>query len=93
MSIWELREVKKALKKDKYQQIDEDLIFSAFGKMKKIVEEAVLKTTKARRDLQKRNQTKSRKKSTRQDDKETLSQTIPFEIDDLEPYEDIDEDF
>ena len=54
MSLWELKAVRKQLKSDGATDIDEDMIFTALEKMRKIEQEAVVKTKKSRRAVQRR---------------------------------------
>ncbi len=94
MSIWELREVNTYLKKQNEHAIDEALIFKAFEIMKKIEEDAVLKTSKARRNLQKRIQTSKRKtKTPTKANNISKVQSTPTDVSHLNHFDDIDEDF
>lgn len=54
MSLWELKAVRKQLKSEGHTEIDEDMIFSALEKMRRIEQDAVEKTKKSRRALQRR---------------------------------------
>ncbi|MCB1583333.1 MAG: Mu transposase C-terminal domain-containing protein [Xanthomonadales bacterium] len=94
MSIWELREVKKHLKQQNHHEIDEEIIFNAFERMREIEESAVEKTAKARRKRQTRSQTQTRRKSTPNANSENPPEVdLSFDVDELEPFDDIDEDF
>lgn len=94
MSIWELREVKNHLKAQNHHEIDEALIFSAFERMKEIEEAAVENTAKARRRRQARKQTLARKSnSSKPAEVENTVPEMSFNVDELEVFEDIDEDF
>lgn len=94
ISVWELREVNAYLKKQNEHAIDEALIFKGFETMKKIEEDAVLKTSKARRNLQKRNQTTKRRSKNKSQSKNTPTfQGPPKDVSHLTPFNDIDEDF
>lgn len=94
MSIWELREVKKQLKAQDQHEIDEALIFSAFERMKEIEEAAVEKTAKARRRRQARKQTVARKnRNSSKSDELSQAPDLDFDINELQPFDDIDENF
>jgi putative transposase len=54
LSIWELREVTKRLKEEGRRDIDENLIFVAYARMRAAEEQAVRETKRARRDGQRR---------------------------------------
>ena len=54
MTLWELRAIRKQLKSDGKTDIDEDMIFEALEKMRRIEKEAVEKTKKSRRAAQRR---------------------------------------
>jgi putative transposase len=94
MSIWELRAVKKHLKEQKHHEIDEALIFGAFDRMREIEESAVEKSVKARRRSQNRKQTKARKNAIDNSDAANLPEVeLSFDVSELQPFDDIDEDF
>jgi len=54
MSVWELREVKRQLEKEGVGEINEQLIFDAYERMRRQEEESVKETKKARRSRQRR---------------------------------------
>ena len=54
MSIWELREINRQLKQEHKSNIDERMIFSAYGKMREMEEQAQGKTKAVRRAMQRR---------------------------------------
>lgn len=54
MSLWELQAVRKQLKSEGQTEVDEEMIFSALEKMRQIEKDAVEKTKKSRRALQRR---------------------------------------
>lgn len=54
MSIWELNEIRRQLKKDGVADINEQLIFDAYERMRRQEEESVRETKKARRSRQRR---------------------------------------
>ena len=54
MSLWELKEVKRRLQEEGRKDINEDLIFDTFEKMRAMEAEAVKVTKKMRRDRQRR---------------------------------------
>lgn len=54
MSIWELREVRRQLEAEGYENVNEQLIFDAYERMRRQEEEAVRETKKARRARQRR---------------------------------------
>lgn len=58
ITLWELREIKNRLKEEGIKNINEDLIFSAYEKMREIEQQAVTKTKKARKATQKRKNAK-----------------------------------
>lgn len=49
MSAWELKEVKRVLKEQGRNDVDENLIFEALGRMREVVETSIQKTKAARR--------------------------------------------
>jgi putative transposase len=54
MSVWELREVRRKLKEEGHQSINEDLVFDAYNRLRALEAEAVRETKKARRAAQRR---------------------------------------
>jgi putative transposase len=54
VSLWELREVRRQLKQEGREHVDEDVIFAAYEKMRLLEETAVRETKKARRGNQRR---------------------------------------
>jgi len=54
LSVWELREVTGRLKEEGRRDIDENLIFAAYARMRAAEEQAVRETKRARRDGQRR---------------------------------------
>jgi len=54
LSVWELREATKRLKEEGRRDIDENLIFAAYARMRAAEEQAVRETKRARRDGQRR---------------------------------------
>jgi putative transposase len=54
MTIWELRKVQKKLKDDGAVHVNEEMIFSALETMREIEQEAVIKTKKSRKAVQRR---------------------------------------
>lgn len=59
MSIWELREINRQLKQEHKSNIDERMIFSAYGKMREMEEQAQGKTKAVRRAMQRRKKNES----------------------------------
>ncbi len=54
LSVWELREATKRLKEEGRRDIDENMIFAAYARMRAAEEQAVRETKRARRDGQRR---------------------------------------
>jgi putative transposase len=54
ISVWELREVRRKLKDEGRQSVNEDLIFDAYNRLRVLEAEAVHATKKARREAQRR---------------------------------------
>jgi putative transposase len=54
MSIWELREVRRQLEEEGYKEVNEQLIFDAFERMRQQEEQSVRETKRARRARQRR---------------------------------------
>src|SRR5215510_6987013 len=54
LSVWELREAAKRLKEEGRRDIDENLIFAAYARMRAAEEQAVRETKRARREGQRR---------------------------------------
>ena len=100
MSLWELKAVRKQLKSDGATDIDEDMIFTALEKMRKIEQEAVVKTKKSRRAVQRRKSSqekvsdflpavKSKKIESNVATKSTPEYAHPVEEDDILPFEEM----
>ena len=54
MSVWELREVRRKLKEEGRQSVNEDVIFDAYNRLRVLEAEAVHETKKTRRAAQRR---------------------------------------
>jgi putative transposase len=54
LSVWELREATRRLKEEGRRDIDENLIFAAYARMRAAEEQAVRETKRVRRDGQRR---------------------------------------
>ena len=54
ISVWELKEIRRQLQQQGRASVNEDLIFSAYGRMREIADTAQRTTTTARRDAQRR---------------------------------------
>ena len=52
--MWELREARRKLKEDGLQAVNEELIFSAYNRLRALEDEATQATRKARRSAQRR---------------------------------------
>lgn len=97
MSVWELREAKRILKADGKNDIDERMIFTAYGRMKEIEEIAKGKTKAARRAVQRR----STDGSTRIQLLPNAQPTAPIsddhmdmkmtDMDNIQPFDDLDD--
>lgn len=94
MSIWELREVRRQLEKEGYENVNEQLIFDAYERMRRQEEESVRETKRARRsrqrraDHQKAEQPKTAQEYTPIDeDGFRPSESIP----DITPFEEMEE--
>lgn len=96
MTIWELKKIQKRLKDEGKEHIDEDMIFSALEKMREIEQEAVLKTKKSRRAVEKRKHAeKNAFRSSLNDSMDKVGE--PYETyqsddesdDDIEPFDEM----
>jgi putative transposase len=56
MSIWELREIRRQLEEENVEEVNEQLIFDAFNRMRQQEEQAVRETKRARRSRQRRSE-------------------------------------
>ena len=54
LNLWELREIRKILKKEGYQQVDEDLLFQTYERLEEIRQSASQSTQEARKSAQKK---------------------------------------
>ena len=54
ISVWELREARRRLKRRGQKAVNEDLIFDAYNRLRALEEEAVRETKKTRRSAQRR---------------------------------------
>ncbi|ETW95075.1 MAG: hypothetical protein ETSY2_48665, partial [Candidatus Entotheonella gemina] len=90
LSIWELREVRKQLKAEGQKAVNEDLIFSAYNRLRAIEETARQETKKARRTAQ-------RRRDHEQIGRPTLSEPMEPDdfsfdhLDDIQPFDEIEE--
>ena len=95
MSVWELREAKRIIKTEGKHNIDERMIFSAYGRMKEIEESAKGKTKAARRAVQRR----STDGSTRIQLSPKAQTSVPItdnlmnapDMSDIQPFDDLDD--
>ncbi len=93
ISLWELRAIRRFLKEQGKEQVDEEMIFQARERMREIEEKARTKTKAARRKAQ-------RKRGWEQAEKPKLEATVPEDeqveepsIHDIRPFDEIDEDW
>lgn len=95
LTLWEHREIIGRLQKEGANEIDEDMIFSGYEKLKKIEDEAVSKTQKIKRIKKNSRTTNSKERSTNsqfmdagETDVEISSPRLEFK--NVSPYEDLD---
>lgn len=95
ISIWELREIQRQLKREQKQDIDENMIFTAYSRMRELEQQAKGKT-KAIRRAEQRRQLDQRTRAalpTPKDDFQAamLPETQIYEFDDIQPFDDLDD--
>jgi putative transposase len=90
MSIWELREVRRQLKAQGHKAVNEDLIFSAYNRLRALEDEAVQDTKKARRAAQRRRLRAQIEPHGFSDS--AVTREVPVEnLEEIEPFEEIEE--
>lgn len=98
MSIWELREIQRQLKKEQKQNIDENMIFAAYSRMRELEQQAKGKT-KAMRRAEQRRQLDTRTRAALPMPKDDFQAALQSEItdtsfnkfDDIQPFDDLDD--
>jgi putative transposase len=91
LSLWELREVKRHLKEEGHQGVDEVQIFAAYNRLKAIEEAAVRETKAARRKGQRqRLHATAARPLLSYTDPDPVSPELD-DMDDIEPFEDLEE--
>ena len=95
ISIWELREIQRQLKNEQKQNIDENMIFVAYGRMRELEQQAQGKTKAIRRAQQRRQLDQSTRASLPmpQIDSRNIisSENEENMFDDIQPFEDLDD--
>lgn len=94
ISVWELREVERRLKKEGHESVNEQLIFDAYERMRRQEEEAVRETKKARRTRQRRtmHQQIIPPKTAGQHAPDDRNEVTPVEsISDITPFDEMEE--
>jgi putative transposase len=90
MSIWELREVRRQLKTQGHKAVNEDLIFSAYNRLRALENEAVQATKKARRSAQRR-WLREQIEPPGVSNSEEPSDDPAENLDEIEPFEEIED--
>jgi putative transposase len=93
ISVWELREVRKRLKDEGHEQVNEHLIFEAYEKLRNQEETSHKNTKKAKRRKESRNkyeQTKNVVNFPVVDEKERFDSSNELNFD-IQPFDDLDE--
>ena len=89
ISLWELKEVRRRLKTEGIESIDEDSIFKAYDKLHNMVESSVKKTQKARRQSYRlKNKPDTHKLEEHKLDQKNEPQSEP--ITDIKPFDDLE---
>lgn len=95
ISIWELREIQRQLKREQKQNIDENMIFAAYSRMRELEQQAKGKTKAIRRAEQRRqlDQHTQAALPIPKDDFQAamLPETQNHEFDDIQPFDDLDD--
>lgn len=95
ISIWELREIQRQLKREQKQNIDENMIFAAYSRMRELEQQAKGKTKAIRRAEQRRQLDQCTRAAlpTPKDDFQAamLPETQNHEFDDIQPFDDLDD--
>lgn len=91
ISVWELRSIRKKLKEEGKKNIDEDLIFGAYQRMREIEENAIKDTRKTRREKQRRRIHGKAKESwpKRKEEKQEEAPNVPKQK--IVPFEEMEE--
>lgn len=95
ISIWELREIQRQLKNEQKQNIDENMIFAAYGRMRELEKQAQGKTKAIRRAQQRRQldqRTRASLPMPQIDSRNIiLSENEENMFDDIQPFDDLDD--
>jgi putative transposase len=90
MSIWELRETRRQLKMEGQKAVNEDLIFSAYNRLRALESEAVQETKKARRSAQRRRRYEQIERPVGGETAEPPDVAVE-NLDDIQPFDEIEE--
>ncbi|WP_192882618.1 Mu transposase C-terminal domain-containing protein [Neisseria lactamica] len=95
ISIWELREIQRQLKNEQKQNIDENMIFAAYGRMRELEQQAQGKTKAIRRAQQRRQldqRTRASLPMPQIDSRNIISSENEENMfDDIQPFDDLDD--
>ena len=95
ISIWELREIQRQLKNEQKQNIDENMIFTAYGRMRELEQQAQGKTKAIRRAQQRRQldqRTRASLPMPQIDSRNIISSENEENMfDDIQPFDDLDD--
>ena len=90
ISVWELREVRRRLKEEGRQAVNEELIFDAYNRLRALEAEAVVETKKARRAAQRR-RGRAEVKPPPPEGLARVPDTPLASADDIQPFDEIEE--
>jgi putative transposase len=92
LSIWELREVQRHLRKEGRQSVDEELIFDAYARMRAIEESALRNTQSARRNEQRRRlHARVEKPGLASEAGPAVGQSLLQATDKIQPFDEVEE--
>lgn len=95
VSIWEWREIQRQLKNEQKQNIDENMIFAAYGRMRDMEEQAKRQTKAVRRAEQRRQLNHSTRNALPMPQKHFQAATPPEKHDnnfgEIQPFDDLDD--
>jgi putative transposase len=89
ISVWELREVRRKLKEEGRQSVNEDLIFDAYNRLRALEAEAVQETKKARRAAQRR-RGHAQVEGLRPEGLRRSPETPLASVDEIQPFDEIE---
>jgi putative transposase len=91
ISLWELREVKRHLREEGYQAVDEAQLFAAYNRLKTIEEAAVRETKAARRKGQRQRLHAAATRPLAPDTDTASVSPEPDDTEEIEPFDDLEE--